>query len=197
VLVATVLAWYFLLRSPAPAAPAKPVPAPTTAAVATPFPTPPPASEPTSEPTAAPSVAATPATTPTPVATPTPAARPTPRPTPAAAAVGDAHALLRQGALPEAARAFAASLAPGGRDRFSLQLLVACAPENVTKAVSAVPSEDLYILPVSLKGRDCYRLCWGVYEGRAAAEGALTSLPAYFRQGGGAPRIAPLVELLP
>ena len=160
--------------------------------------------EPTVEPTAAPTEeppAATPP--PAPVATPTPAPRstPTPRPTPAtpapAAPAGDGRALLRQGSLPEASRWFAASLAPGARGRYSLQLLVACAPENVTKAVSAVSSDELFILPVSVKGRDCYRLCWGVYDGRPAAEAALSTVPSYFRQGGMAPRVAPLGELLP
>ncbi len=105
--------------------------------------------------------------------------------------------MLRQGALPEASRAFAATLSPGAQGRFSLQLLVACAPENVEKALSAVPADELYILPVIVKGRACYRLCWGVYDGRPAAEAALSSVPSYFRQGGGAPRVAPLVELLP
>jgi len=63
--------------------------------------------------------------------------------------------------------------------------------------VSAVSSEELFILPVSVKGRDCYRLCWGVFDGRPAAEAALSSVPPYFRQSGMAPRVAPLGELLP
>jgi septal ring-binding cell division protein DamX len=99
--------------------------------------------------------------------------------------------------LPEAARAFASSLAPEARGRFSLQVLVACAPENVQKAVSAVPADELFILPVNVKGRSCYRLCWGVYDGRPAAEAALGGLPSYFRQGGATPRPSPLVDLLP
>ena len=202
VLLASAGAWYFFLRTPSPAA--TPAPEPTTIAAATPAPTPEPTVEPTVEPTAAPTEeppAATP--TPAPVATPTPAPRstPTPRPTPAtpapAAPAGDGRALLRQGSLPEASRSFAASLAPGARGRYSLQLLVACAPENVTKAVSAVSSDELYILPVSVKGRACYRLCWGVYDGRPAAEAALSTVPSYFRQGGMTPRVAPLGELLP
>ncbi len=74
---------------------------------------------------------------------------------------------------------------------------MACAPENVEKAVGAVAGEALFILPTSYKGKACYRLCWGVYDSRPAAEAALASLPAYFRQGGTAPRVSPLVELLP
>jgi septal ring-binding cell division protein DamX len=113
------------------------------------------------------------------------------------APAGDPHALLAQGALPEAARAFAAQIAPMARGRFTVQVLVACAPETVQKAVSAVPSQELLVLPVDLKGRACYRLGWGIHDSRPAAEAALRSLPSYFRQGGLSPRVSPLVELLP
>jgi hypothetical protein len=182
--LATVGAWYFFLRSPAPVARVAPSAPPVAATAAVPAPTEAPS------PTPAPSVASTP------TASPAAAVAPTPTPTPAPA-VGDARALLRQGALPEAARAFASSLAPQARGRFSLQVLVACAPENVQKAVSAVPADELFILPVNVKGKSCYRLCWGVYDGRPAAEAALGGLPSYFRQGGATPRLLPLLDLLP
>ena len=83
---------------------------------------PPPATTPPA-PTPAPTVAATPAPTPRP-ATPRP---PTPAPAAASSSAGDGRALLRQGAPAEAARAFAATLAPTARGRFSHQLLTACA----------------------------------------------------------------------
>jgi len=88
-------------------------------------------------------------------------------------------------------------MAPDARGRFSLQVLVACDPVNVQKALSAVSAEELFILPVTVKGKACYRLCWGVYDGRPAAEAALSGVPAYFRQGGLVPRLSPLPELLP
>jgi len=231
--VATVAAWYFLLRSPAPLA--SPAPRPTAIARATPAPPPvvapgpSPASSATapgqSAPLPTPAASVTPTTgsalTPPPAAAPVPAPGATPTPTaspaltaiakatPAPASPGaaakpgppgsavDARALMRQGALSDAARAFAASLTPGARSRFSLQVLVACAPENVQKAIAAVPRDELFIVPVSVKGKECYRVCWGEYESRPAAEAALRTLPAYFRQGGAAPRLAPLAELLP
>jgi hypothetical protein len=210
--IATVGAWYFFLRAPAPAprpsalatARATPAPPPTTlaaaAATAPPVVVPTAATTATPVPTAtpAPRSATTPPPTPAPRPTPRPVSTPTPRPTPAPVApAGDAHALLAQSALPDAARAFATALAPGARGRFTVQVFVACAPENVQKAVSAVPAPELFVLPVNLKGRACYRLCWGVYDGRPAAEAALGSLPSYFRQGGLSPRLSPLVELLP
>jgi septal ring-binding cell division protein DamX len=133
------------------------------------------------------------------VPTPSPAATPRPAATaaPAATSQGDARALLRAGSFAEAAQSFAASLTPGARGRFSHQLLTACAPETIAKAVQAVTSDELFILPVKFQGRSCYRLCWGVYDNRTAAEAALGSVPAYFRQGGTSPRLSPLPELLP
>jgi hypothetical protein len=226
VVLATVAAWYYLLRSPAPSATpppttpttvaavvpattlapatlvASPEPAPTAGASATPpagsavATTPPPPA-----PTATPATGASPTPVPKPVATtaPTPAATPRPIATPppaAAGASGDGRALLRQGAFSEAARSFAASLAPGARGRFSYQLLTACAPDTIGKAVQAVSADELFILPVTFQGKSCYRLCWGVYDNRPAADAALASVPDYFRQGT-SPRLSPLHELLP
>jgi hypothetical protein len=114
-----------------------------------------------------------------------------------AAAAGDGRALLRQGSFAEAAQSFASSLAPGARGRYSHQLLTACAPETIAKAVQAVTADELFILPVTFQGRTCYRLCWGVYDSRPAAEAARSSVPAYFLQGGTSPRLSPLPELLP
>ena len=129
---------------------------------------------------------------------PTPAATPRAIATPpaAAGASGDGRALLRQSAFSEAARSFAASLAPGARGRFSYQLLTACAPDTIAKAVQAVTADELFILPVTFQGRSCYRLCWGVYDDRVAADAARASVPDYFRQGT-SPRLSPLHELLP
>jgi hypothetical protein len=203
VVVTTIAAWYFFLRSPRPAIPvvekrpvpvatARPQPPPATAAPtplpAAPTPLPVPAAAPTAAPTMPPPVAAPPAV----------AARPGPSSPTATASPpsGDGRALLAQGSLAQAAQAFSSSLAAGARDRYSVQLLTACAPENVQKAVSAGGTE-LFILPVSVKGQACYRVCWGLFDGRPAAEAALPGLPAYFRQSGIRPRLSVIAELLP
>jgi septal ring-binding cell division protein DamX len=104
---------------------------------------------------------------------------------------------LRQGSLDAAARGFAASLAAGPSGRYGIQALVACSPETVMKAVQSVSGDDLFILPVNYKGRDCHRICWGVYPDRATADAAARSFPAYFRQNRIRPRIQPLTDLLP
>jgi septal ring-binding cell division protein DamX len=78
-----------------------------------------------------------------------------------------------------------------------VQLLVACSEETIQKAVQQVDSAELFILPVSLKGRACYRVCWGVYPDSERAASALHSVPAYFREGGATPKVVPASELLP
>jgi DamX protein len=131
-------------------------------------------------------------------AAPAPTPVPTPPPTRAAPPpTGDPQALLRQGAYDDAARGFAASLAAGPPGRYGIQALVACSAETVTKAVRNVNDDALFILPVNYQGRDCHRICWGVYADRAAAEAAARSFPAYFRQNRIRPRIQPLPDLLP
>jgi hypothetical protein len=163
-----------------------------------------------SRPTPAPSAVATPA----PVATATPAAHPTPVPTPVATPVATpaptarpspasggglpaARAQMRQGQLDDAAGGFAAHLRSAPASTASVQLLVACSPETVQKAVSAVDAAELFILPVTYKGRDCYRMCWGIYESAATASAAARSLPEYFVKGGATPRVMSRAELLP
>jgi septal ring-binding cell division protein DamX len=104
--------------------------------------------------------------------------------------------LLLKGRLAEAAQGFAANLkAP--KSAFSIQLLVACADETVEKAVQNVQAQELYILPVSFKGRNCYRLCWGIYESEDRANSASRSVPEYFRKGGATPKVLPASSLLP
>jgi hypothetical protein len=67
----------------------------------------------------------------------------------------------------------------------------------VQKAVSAVDAAELFILPVSYKGRECYRMCWGIYDGAATAAAAARALPEYFVKGGATPRVMTRAELVP
>ncbi len=68
--------------------------------------------------------------------------------------------------------------APAGS--WTVQVIVACQPVTVEKAFRNVESTNLVAIPVDLKGQSCYRLCWGLYSDRAAAERAITSVPDYF-----------------
>jgi septal ring-binding cell division protein DamX len=179
---------------PTPPAPPAATPDPSTVAAS---------SQPSAEPTSA--VAVPPDLTlataaPTPAATAPASAPSTSAPkakaTGAAPTLAEARGLLRRGSLNEAARGFASSLRQSAAGGFSIQLLVACSPETVEKALASVADPDLYILPVNYKGRPCYRVCWGLYDSEARAESAIRTVPGYFR-GGSTPRVMPTSGLLP
>ncbi|HET9314509.1 MAG TPA: DUF4388 domain-containing protein, partial [Vicinamibacteria bacterium] len=183
-------AWYFL-RGRVPAR----VPPPTTVARAGPAST---ATAATTPPLSA-------ASAPPPVTAAPEVAR-TPPPPPQTTAPGrsgerltlvEARTLMRQGRLPQAARGFETNVKSAPSGTLSVQLLVACAPETVQKALDGVQSEELFILPVHYNGRDCFRMCWGLYSTPAKANSAMRGLPDYFRVGGAKPKVIPVVSLLP
>jgi len=186
-------AWYVWGRTPASAgtksaATGSPgVSAPATVPPATPRPM---------APTAAPSAITT-------TATPAPGLRATPKPPPPNAggvrtpstSLAEARALLKDGNLDQAAQGFAATVKAAPARSASVQILVACSPETVQKAVANAGSPELFIVPVNYQGRACYRLCWGLYESEARAASAVHSLPAYFRKGT-TPRVVGAAEIV-
>lgn len=130
----------------------------------------------------------------------TPSPRATPAATPAQARtapanLAEARTLLRSGELERAARGFAATVKAAPANSASVQILVACSPETVQKAVQNAGSPELFIVPVNYKGRDCYRLCWGLYESASRAASAMPSLPEYFRRGA-TPRVVGASEIV-
>ena len=64
------------------------------------------------------------------------------------------------------------------------------------KALDRVSADDLYILPVSYKGKSCHRICWGLYASEAGADSAVSGLPEYFRQNGATPKVVKTTTLL-
>jgi hypothetical protein len=183
-------AWYYLRAAPGTATPTA-----TTLVERTPVPS---QTVPSAIPSAIPTRPVPTAVAAVPTAAPTPAPVTTTLPASSGpVTLAQARALLRQGQFPQAARGFAsnAKVAPAGT--LSVQLLVACAPETIEKAAASVDSPELYILPVSYQGRDCFRLCWGMYPSQARAAAGLRALPPYFRAGGASPKIMPIASLLP
>lgn len=203
-LIAAVLAagWWFLRRpqarpvaqatTPTRVSPPDPGPLSTPASVdSTATATPAPVAQPS------PQLAASPATTPPSPAPTQGPSLPTPAPVRTGGDVREARALLQRGDLSAASQAFAAHVAAAPRGSYSIQLLVACAPETISKALASVASEELYLLPVRYQKRACYRLCWGLYDSRARAESARRGVPAYFTSGGAAPKVLSTPELRP
>jgi len=143
-------------------------------------------------------VPATPAAVPSatrPLATPAPT--PAPTAAPAASTLDEARRALQRGGYAEAARAFAAHIRKAPPGTSTVQLLVACSTETVQKAASEVGNRELFILPVNYKGRECFRMCWGLYPDAARAAAAMSALPDYFRRGGATPRVTAAADVLP
>ncbi|HEY3120548.1 MAG TPA: DUF4388 domain-containing protein [Vicinamibacteria bacterium] len=120
----------------------------------------------------------------------TPSAAPPPRSAPA-----DARGLLAQGRYPEAAHAFLSQVRAARAGSATVQLLVACSADTVQKAVENVKAPELIILPVDLKGRECFRLCWGLFENESRAAAAMRTVPEYFRTNGAAPRVVGITSI--
>jgi len=97
--------------------------------------------------------------------------------------------LLAQGRYGEAARGFLSQPRSARPGSATVQLLVACSADTVQKAVENVKAPELIILPVDLKGRECFRLCWGLFESESRAAAAMRTVPEYFRKNGAAPRV--------
>jgi hypothetical protein len=199
VLAAGAAAW-FLLIAPRLEGPGTTAPAPTSVAAAPTTTLAVPGTTLAAPLPSAPPELSAPATTPP--ATTLPAAPPPPPPTTVpprvekAGSLADARAAFRRGAFGEAARGFTASLR-SARDTYTVQLLVACSDETVSKAVEAVSAPDLFIVPVTYKGRSCYRMCWGLYDSEPRARAGIGSVPEYFRKGGASPKAVTAASVLP
>jgi hypothetical protein len=164
--------------SPTPATkatPAPPLPTPTPKAAFTPTPAPPLKAAPTV------------------VATPHPAAPPS-RPAAAAAAFGEYDA-MKAGRLDEAAAGFEAR-AQAHSAEFSVQLLVACSPQTIDKAIKNDSSPDLFILPATVSGKPCHRMMRGFFKTNEDATRAVSALPGYYIAEGARPKAVPLKTVL-
>ena len=75
------------------------------------------------------------------------------------------------------AREFAA--APSGK--FTVQFEIVCDPSNIAKALHS-GGANVWFVPISLKGRSCYRVFWGHYPTRDAAERGIREIPASLRE---------------
>lgn len=104
----------------------------------------------------------------------------------------DARAHLEAGRLDQAARGFQASVR-GRSGLYTIQLALACRPETVTRAQRSLGgAQEFFILPKEFNGRACYRILWGAYPGRKAAEHGRSSVPRAFRQAEDRPFVAPI-----
>jgi septal ring-binding cell division protein DamX len=140
-------------------------------------------------------------------AKPVPTEHPTPVLQQPAAPAGEAEGLaadpdfataqgqIDQGDPAGAARQFESWIVAQNPDRFTLQIMIACQDDTVKAARRrAGAGGSLFILPYSLNGRPCYRVCWGVYESAESARAAAPAVPSALA-GSSPPLVVPLSHL--
>jgi septal ring-binding cell division protein DamX len=104
----------------------------------------------------------------------------------------------RSGDFSGAARLWRQQWIGARQGSFTLQVLMACEPGTLRRMRDQAPtSERLFLSPVQVNGRSCYKVLWGTYPGRAEAEAAVPSVPAFFTSGGDRPWPVPLSTLEP
>ena len=118
---------------------------------------------------------------------PTPAPRPSPSPsgtTRGGSGSGNGRRLLAGGDISGAADAFLRELRSSGQNKFTVAVGLYCNEDNVGRVVSnARGSEQLYVLPTTIQGRQCFRVVWGTFDTRQAAEQGMGSVPNDIRAG--------------
>ncbi|HEV8119434.1 MAG TPA: DUF4388 domain-containing protein [Candidatus Polarisedimenticolia bacterium] len=98
--------------------------------------------------------------------------------------------LLDAGAVDRASDAFGRTLTALPAETLTLQMMIACESETVRKArLGTRPASRLFVAPITVRNRSCYRVLWGLYATRAEAEAAQAAPPPYFSAAGVRPAI--------
>jgi septal ring-binding cell division protein DamX len=82
--------------------------------------------------------------------------------------------------------------------RFTMQLMIACQVDTLQSVRSSSGDlGSLYFVPFFFKGRDCFRVCWGIYASREEALAARSALPSSYAESGITPVVVSLSRLRP
>jgi septal ring-binding cell division protein DamX len=78
--------------------------------------------------------------------------------------------------------AMARDFATNASGAYTIQFELVCEPASIAKALKAGGS-SVWFIPTSFRGRSCYRVFWGRYDTKAAADAAVGQIPASLREG--------------
>jgi septal ring-binding cell division protein DamX len=73
---------------------------------------------------------------------------------------------------------------------FTVQIQILCEASNLEKAIRD-GGDRVWFVPQTIGTRSCYRVFWGRYPTRAAAQQALTEIPASLRDRSSAVKAIP------
>ena len=74
-----------------------------------------------------------------------------------------------------------------------MQLELACEIPSLTEAFAHdQPAGTMWVVKTSYRGRACFRVLWGRYPDREAAERGLSAAPAFFSTSRNHPMVVPV-----
>jgi septal ring-binding cell division protein DamX len=77
--------------------------------------------------------------------------------------------------------------------RFAVQLELACETPSLTEAFAHdQPAGTMWVVKTSYRGRTCFRVLWGRYPDRDAAERGLSAAPSFFSTSRNHPMVVPV-----
>ncbi|HEX7810235.1 MAG TPA: SPOR domain-containing protein, partial [Thermoanaerobaculia bacterium] len=128
---------------------------------------------------------------PAPVATATTAPAPTPTTTAAATPPNQAlPPVVRRNDSKSRYDAMARDFAANASGNFTVQIQILCETSNLDKAMRD-GGTNVWFVPQTISGRPCYRVFWGRYATRDAAQSALANIPASLRDRNSAVKAVP------
>jgi hypothetical protein len=96
--------------------------------------------------------------------------------------------MMRGGDYPAAADYFREHLRRFASSKYTIAVGLFCKLDNVAQIVGSVTGfEQLFLIRLRLRGRECYGVYWGLYDSQFDAQQEIGSLPAALRAAGQAP----------
>jgi septal ring-binding cell division protein DamX len=109
------------------------------------------------------------------------ATTPVPAPIPVDAPPSATPAPASGGASRDRFDAMARDYAQTATGSFTVQVVIVCEVSNLEKAIRD-GGQKVWFVPVSVKGRSCYRVFWGNYRTREEAARGAGEIPARLRE---------------
>jgi hypothetical protein len=109
--------------------------------------------------------------------------------------VAAAFRALEGGDAGGGARIFQEHVQAQSPEKVTLQVMIACQEVTLRNARARSGDGPLFFLPYAYQGRNCFRVCWGVYPDATAAAAAISSVPGTLLGPGGRPVPVPLARL--
>lgn len=102
---------------------------------------------------------------------------------------------MQRGSYVEAADTFLDYVRFNAPQSYTVSLGTFCEAGNVTRQVMAAgDAGELFLLPVEMGGRRCYRVLWGLFNSLEEGRRAMSSIPTRLRSPGQLP--VPLSRLI-